>query len=122
MSEMTVRRPFTELNLRYQLRLDPHAVFHLLPCQCPHGALLLRKVNERTGINLQPFEALKHFLAGVRDKAIADLRIIVKFTVLVVTEDDGVKRVVWNVPAYDELLPFVDSVFQPHATSLSRFI
>ena len=70
---MTVGRPFTELDLHDQLRLDPEAVFHFLPRQCPHRAFLLRKIDERAGVYLQPLETLKHFLAGVRDKAIPHL-------------------------------------------------
>jgi hypothetical protein len=74
------------------------------------SALLLRKVNEWTGINLQPFEALKHFLAGVRDKAIAYLRRVKEFAVLVVTDDYGIKAIVGDVSANDKLLSLVDSI------------
>jgi hypothetical protein len=42
MSQMTVRRPVTKLDLRDQLGLDPCAVFHFLPCQRPLDALAFR--------------------------------------------------------------------------------
>ena len=46
MSEMTVRRPFGELDLGDELGSEPAAVFHLLFGQRPLRPFFLRKVSE----------------------------------------------------------------------------
>jgi hypothetical protein len=80
------------------------------------------RFNERAGINFQSFEALKHFLAGVRDKAIADLSRIIEFVLAVVADDDRIEWIVLDVSAIDKLLPFMDPVLQRCTCSFARFV
>src|SRR5262245_10011790 len=47
MSQVTIRRPFGELNLGDQLRFEPHAVFHFFLGQSPLSALLLGQIDKR---------------------------------------------------------------------------
>jgi hypothetical protein len=49
--------PFGELDLGDQLRLEPHAVFHLLG-QSPLGSLPLRQIGKRASADLQPLNLL----------------------------------------------------------------
>src|SRR4030095_5714973 len=56
MSQVTVRRPFGELDLRDKLRSEPDAVFHLFLGQNPLHPFLLRQVGKRAGVDFQSFE------------------------------------------------------------------
>jgi len=87
---MPVWRPFTKLNLHGYARLDPHAVFHFLPCQRPLRALLFWQVDERAGIP----KTLKYFLPSMLDKTISNFRGIVQFAVLVVANNNRIERIV----------------------------
>ena len=53
MSQVTIRCPLVELNLRDQLRSEPDALFHLFLGQRPLYAFFLRQVNEGTSIRFQ---------------------------------------------------------------------
>ena len=47
--QVTIRRPFGELNLGDQLRLEPHAVFHFFLDQSPLSAFLLGQIGKLAG-------------------------------------------------------------------------
>jgi len=49
MSQVTIWRPFGELDLGDQLRLEPHAVFHLFLDQNPLRPFLLGQIGKRAG-------------------------------------------------------------------------
>jgi hypothetical protein len=51
MSQVTIRRPFGELDLRDQLRLEPHTVLHLFLGQGLLGSFLLRQVSKWASID-----------------------------------------------------------------------
>jgi len=52
MSQVTIRRPFGELDLCNQLWFEPHTVFHLFLGQSPLGALFLRQISKRANVDL----------------------------------------------------------------------
>lgn len=52
MSQVTVWRPFGELDLRDQLRLEPHTVLHLFLGQGPLGSLALEQISKLASIAL----------------------------------------------------------------------
>ena len=52
MSQVTVRRPFGELNPGDQLRLKPHAVLRLFLGQSSLGSLFLGEIGKRASVDL----------------------------------------------------------------------
>ena len=52
MSQMPIRRPFGELDLRNQLGFEPHTVFHFFLRQRPLRPLALGQIRKRTTVDL----------------------------------------------------------------------
>jgi hypothetical protein len=52
MPQVTIPRPFGELDLGDQLRLEPHTVFHFFLGQGPLRPLLLRQIGKRASVDL----------------------------------------------------------------------
>ena len=50
MPQVTIRRPFGELDLRNQLRVQPYTVFHLFLRQGPLSPFLLRQIRKRASV------------------------------------------------------------------------
>jgi hypothetical protein len=122
MPQVTIRRPFGELDLGDQVRLEPHAVFHLFLGQGPLRPLLLRQVSKRASVDHQTLEPTRHFPANLRHEPISHLGGIKKPVGVVVADDQRVKRITRCVAANDELLPPVDLVLDPCAGSLTGFV
>src|SRR4030095_6866005 len=118
MSQVTIRRPFGELDLRDQLRLEPHTVFHFFLDQSPLRALSLGQVSKRASVDLKPLEPLRHFTAKLRHKPISDFGDIQKSLALVIANDQCVKRIARSVTADHKLLSLVDLVLDPCPGSL----
>jgi hypothetical protein len=51
MFQVTIRRPFGELDLRHQLRFKPHTVLHLGLGQSPLSTLFLRQIGKRASVD-----------------------------------------------------------------------
>ena len=51
MPQVTIRRPFGELDLGVQFGFEPYTVFHFFLGQGPLGAFLLRQVSEWASVN-----------------------------------------------------------------------
>jgi hypothetical protein len=52
MPQVTIRRPFGELDLRDQVRVEPHTVFHFLLGQGPLRPLPLGQIAKRASVDL----------------------------------------------------------------------
>jgi hypothetical protein len=52
MSQVTLRRPFGEMDLCDELRLEPHTVFHLLLGQSPLRSIPLGQIGKGTSVDL----------------------------------------------------------------------
>jgi hypothetical protein len=122
MPQMPVWRPLCELNLRDQLRVEPHAILHFLSRQSPLRASLLWEIKEGTSTRLQVFQFAPHFTTQPRDKAISHFACEDQLIAFVVVDDQRVQRVVWRVTPNDERLRLIDLVFQPSPTALAEFI
>jgi hypothetical protein len=51
MSQVTIRRPFGELDLCNQLSFEPHTVFHFFLGQSPLPSFFLKQIGKRAIIN-----------------------------------------------------------------------
>ena len=93
MPKMPIWSPFGKFNLRDELGLEPYAVFHFFPRQSPLRALLFREIDERSLLDLKPFDRLEYLPTNPRHKAVSNLRCIVKFALLIISNDERVKRI-----------------------------
>jgi hypothetical protein len=118
MSQVTVRRPFGELDLCDQLRFEPHTVLHLFLGQSPLRAFLLRQISKRTGVDFQTFEPACNLTADKRHKAVSHLGTIEKPLALVIADYQGVDGIARRVAADNKLLSPVDSVLDPRPVRL----
>ena len=122
MSQVTIRRPFGELDLCDQLRFEPHTVFHLFLGQGPLGPFLLGQVGKRAGVDLQSLEPARHLTANLRHKAVPHLGGVEEPLALVIADDQRIKRIPRRVAADNKLLPTVDLVLDPCAGSLAGLV
>ena len=51
MPQVTIQRPFGELDLCNQLRFEPHTIFHRFFRQSPLPSFFLKQISKRTIIN-----------------------------------------------------------------------
>ena len=96
--QMLVRCPFHKLELTYQIRLQPPAVFHLRGGEplAPSPGPRLRQICERTLRNLKTSEPLLHLLADCRCESAPRPRRVYQPITFPITEDQGIE-----VPAAD---------------------
>jgi hypothetical protein len=118
MPQVTIRRPLCKLDLRNQLRSEPHTVFlsSLVNAHCVRffsGRLANGQVSVSNPLNLL---ATSRRTSGT--KSFLTLGGIEKPVALVVADYQSIKRISWRVPADHELLSRVDPVFNPSAGSL----
>jgi hypothetical protein len=86
MPQVTIRRPFGELDLRDQLRFKPYTVLHLFLGQGPLDSLFLRQVCKRASVDLQSFELARHLPAKLRHKPVPHLGGIEEPVALIITD------------------------------------
>src|SRR4030095_14309425 len=122
MPQMTIRRPFRKLDLRHQLRFKPHTVLHLFLGQSPLGAFLLWQIGKRAAVCLQTLEPGCDFTAKLRHKAVSHLGGIEQALALVITNDQGIKRIAWRVTADNKPLSTVNLILDPGTASVARLI
>jgi hypothetical protein len=66
MSQVTIRRPFGELDLCDQLWFKPHAVFHFFLCQRPLRPFALElRASSAVGLRCKRFSALRLVLLSI---------------------------------------------------------
>src|SRR5258705_8850484 len=95
MPQMVGFRPLQKLNLRDQLGLNPHALFHFLGCQTqsPSRLLLLREIDERTVWNDERLQLLKQLSPTSGNKSVSGPCDINQFLSPVVADDYCVQTV-----------------------------
>ena len=110
------------MNYRHWLGFEPAAFFHFFFSQRIRRAFLVREVYERAGFGFQAGESACDFPTGAWDKPVSHLARVEQFSAVIIADDDRIDGVIGNVAAHDEFLAFVDSVFEPGATSLTGFV
>src|SRR5262245_28406463 len=119
MSQVTIWRPFSELDLGNQLGFEPHTVFHFFFGQGPLCPFLLGQIGKWASVDLQPREPARHFTPNKRHKTVSHLGGIEKPLTLVVADYQRIKRIAWRVATDHKLLPSVDLVLDPCTGSLA---
>ena len=122
MPQVTIRRPFGELDLCDQLRLEPHTIFHFFLSQGPLGTLLLGQISKWASVDFQSLEFACHFTADKGHKAVSHLGSVEEPIALVIPDDYCIKRITWSVAPDDKLLAPVDLVLDPCAGSLAGLV
>src|SRR5215469_11824145 len=69
-----------------------------------------------------PFSLAATSPARVRHEPITHLGRIQQLSVLIVTDNNRIKWIVWHVSTNDKLLPLVDAILEPCTTSLAGFV
>jgi hypothetical protein len=90
MSQVTVRRPFNELDLCHQLGFKPNAVFHFLPGERMDSTFPLREVHKRACIDLQTLKALGYITAEARNKPVPHLLGVIELSILIIPDDQSI--------------------------------
>src|SRR5690242_5800844 len=126
MPQMICGRPIGELDFCNKPRLHPSILLQNLSRKCfalPR-ALRLGQIVKRADRSFQAAKALEHLRLNVVREPVLNLCNEDQLSVLVVVPYRQVIEVILShaVTTNDELLPLVDSILEPIAAALSRFV
>src|ERR1041385_2612844 len=94
MAQVTVRRPFDELDLRDQLRPKPDALCHILFRKRMWTFLYLGQIYKGTAVDLESNEPPEHITAKARHEPVLYfLRVIEPAVFAVIADYQCVKRI-----------------------------
>lgn len=119
---MAVWCPLSELDLREDLGLEPHTIFHLFPGEYPLRTAPLGQIGKRAGGSLQRFHLCHHRAPHMRHKAGANFSSKEQLVAVVMSDDHRIEWIAGRVSADDELLTFIDLVFGPGIAAAPRLV
>ena len=117
--------PLQELDLCDYLRTQPNTFLHFLRSKplTPPASGQLRKVSERAFRRLQVFNPFEDLASCCRDEASPHSGCVNEILSTVEAHHEGIHaQVAWNVPPNYELLPKVDPILAPEASSLTGLV
>ena len=122
MPQVTIRRPFGELDLCGQLRLEPQQFFISSLVKAHWVRFRSGRFANGQTVDRQPLEPARHFTANLWHKPVPHLGGVEEPFALVISDYQSIRRIPRRVAANNDLLPPVDLVLEPCAgfRSLAR--